>query len=80
MITTPSVAEILVEEFMKPNKITAEKLEKDTGIPVQSILNGKRKITVSTSLKLGQYFGVSGWYFLNIQDDIDIRNKCLYNA
>ena len=30
--------------------------------------------TVDTSLRLAKYFGVSDSYFLNIQNDIDIRN------
>lgn len=29
---------------------------------------------VDTSIRLGKFFGVSDRYFLDIQDDIDIRN------
>ena len=32
------------------------------------------KITADTSIRLGEFFGVSDRYFLDIQDDIDIRN------
>ena len=76
-IETPTMSEVLREEFMEPMGITAYKLAKDIHVPVsriQEILHGKRKITVDTSLRLGKFFGVSDRYFLNIQNDIDIRN------
>ena len=41
---------------------------------IQDILKDKRKITVDTSLRLARYFNVSDKYFLNLQNDIDIRN------
>ena len=75
-IPVPKISEILMEEFMKPMGISAYRLAKDIHVPVsriQAILADKRKITVDTSLRLGKYFGVSDRYFLNLQDDIDIR-------
>lgn len=76
-INTPKMGEILEEEFMKPFKLSAYKLAQEINVPVsrvQDILHDRRKITVDTSLRLGKYFGVSDSYFLNIQNDIDIRN------
>jgi len=76
-IETPSVGEILKEEFMDPMSISAYRLAKDIGVPVsrvQDILHDRR-ITVDTSLRLAKYFGVSDSYFLNIQNDIDFRNE-----
>ena len=76
-IETPRISEILLEEFMEPMNISAYKLAKDIHVPVsriQDILHDRRKITVDTSIRLGIYFGVSEKYFLNIQNDIDIRN------
>lgn len=78
MIQAPTISEILMEEFMKPYGVSIDKLEADIKIPVRSILKGKHKITVDISLKLGRYFGVSEWYFLNLQNDIDLRNKYIY--
>jgi len=78
MIETPTVGEIIREEFMEPMGISAYKLAKDIMVPVsrvQDILHGRRKITADTSLRLSKYFGVSERYFLNIQNDIDIRNQ-----
>lgn len=76
-ISTPSMGEILREDFMKPLNISAYKLAKEIHVPVsriQAILSDDRKITVDTSLRLAKYFGVSDRYFLDIQNDIDIRN------
>ncbi len=76
-IETPTVGEILREEFMEPLGISAYKLAKEIGVPtsrIQDILHNRRKITAETSLRLSKYFGVSDRFFLNIQNDIDIRN------
>ena len=74
---TPTIGEILFEEFMEPMNISAYKLANDIRVPVsriQDILHNRRKISVDTSIRLGIYFGVSERYFLNLQNDIDIRN------
>ena len=76
-IETPKVSEILWNEFMQPYEISAYKLANAIGVPVsriQDILHDRRKITIDTSLRLAKYFGVSDNYFLNIQNDIDMRN------
>ena len=78
-IELPTVGEILKEEFMDPCGISAYRLAKEIFVPVsriQAIVNGSRKITIDTSIRLGQYFGVSYDYFINIQNDLDIRNIC----
>ena len=76
-IETTKVSEVLRVEFMQPNNISAYKLANEIGVPVsriQDILHDRRKITIDTSLRLAKYFGVSDNYFLNIQNDIDMRN------
>lgn len=76
-ITTPTVSEILKDEFMEPLGISSYKLAQSINVPVsriQDILHARRKITVDTSIRLAKFFGVSDRYFLNIQNDIDIRN------
>ena len=83
MIEIPTVGEILREEFMEPMNISARKLARDIMVPVsriQDILHGRRKITADTSLRLSKYFGVSERYFLNLQNDIDIRNQRIQMA
>mgnify|MGYP003184746343 FL=1 len=75
-ITTPTVSEILREEFMEPLGISAYRLAQAINVPlsrVQDILHDRRKITADTSLRLAKFFGVSDRY-LDLQNDIDIRN------
>ena len=75
-IETPKMSEILLEEFMRPNGISAYKLAQEIHVPVsriQDILHDRRKITADTSLRLAKYFGVSEKYFLDIQNDLDLR-------
>ena len=77
MIETTKISEILLEEFMIPYHISAYKLAHDINVPVsriQDILHDRRKITIDTSIRLGKYFGLSDLYFLNIQNNIDLRN------
>ena len=76
-ITTPTVSEILREEVMEPLGISAYRLAQAINVPlsrVQDILHDRRKITADTSLRLAKFFGVSDRYFLDLQNDIDIRN------
>ena len=76
-IETPTIGEILNEEFLIPLGISAYRLAQEIGVPVsriQDILHDRRKISVDTSIRLGIYFGLSEKYFLNLQNDIDIRN------
>ena len=75
-IPTPKMGEILLEEFMEPLHLSAYKLAQELHVPtsrVQDILHDRRKITPDTSLRLARYFGVSDRYFLDLQNDIDIR-------
>ena len=76
LIETPSMGDILIEDFMMPMGLSAYKLAHDIHVPVsriQDILHDRRKITADTSLRLAKYFGVSDRYFLDIQNDIDLR-------
>ena len=76
-IETPSIGEILQEEFMIPMGLSAYKLAQDIKVPVsriQDILHGRRKITADTSLRLAKLFGVSDAYFMDMQNEIDMRN------
>ena len=75
-IPTPKMSEILREEFMEPMGLSAYKLAREIHVPasrIQDILHDRRKISADTSLRLAKFFGVSDRYFLDMQNDIDIR-------
>ena len=74
---TRYIGKILWEEYMAPKNISAYKLAKDTHVPtsrIQEILHGRRKISIDTSLRLGKYFGLPDSFFIDMQNDIDIRD------
>ena len=86
-IPTPTISEMLKEEFMEPLGLTAYRLAKDIKVPVsriQEILHDKRRITADTDLRLCKYFGMSNGFFLRVQMDLDLReaqtNSCLLEA
>jgi len=70
--------EILDEEFLKPFKITAYRLAKETRMPatrVSEILKGRRRITADTALRLSKFFGNSPDFWLSIQMEYDLREE-----
>lgn len=76
-IVAPTIGEILKEEFMEPLGVSAYKLAQEIHVLVfgiQDILHDRRKISADTSLRLAKFFDVSDKYFLDMQNDIDIRN------
>jgi addiction module HigA family antidote len=70
--------EILFYEFLEPLEITAYRLSKDLENPqtrISEIINGKRRITGDTALKLSKYFGNSAKFWLGLQNDFDIEEE-----
>lgn len=62
--------EMLLEEFLEPLGITQRELADAIHVPYQRInelVNGRRGVTPSTALRLGQYFGMSPGYWMNLQ-------------
>ena len=73
-IETPTIGEILSEEFLIPLGISAYKLAQEINVPtsrIQDILHNRRKITVDTSLRLAKFFGLSDGYFMALQDSLN---------
>ena len=61
---------------MEPLGVSAYKLAQEIHVPtsrIQDILHDRRKISADTSLRLGRFFGVSDRYFIDMQNDIDLR-------
>jgi len=70
--------EILLEDFLKPMKITAYRLSKETHIDqtrVSEIIKGKRGISIDTALRLSKFFGTSPEFWINIQNHYDLEEK-----
>ena len=70
--------EILLEEFLKPLKLSAYRLSKETEIPqtrISQIIKGNRRITADTALRLSSYFGNSPRFWLGLQNDFDIEDE-----
>jgi len=68
--------EILLTEFMEPLGLTAYRLAKDLGVPaprVGDIVRGKRAISADTALRLGVYFRLPAQFWLNLQNEYDLR-------
>ncbi len=68
--------EILLHEFLIPMNISAYRLSMDIKIPqtrISGIVNGKRRITADTALRLSNYFGNSAKFWLGLQDDYDLE-------
>ena len=62
--------EMLLEEFLRPMGFTQRELSIAIRVPYQrvnEIINGRRRITPSTALRLAKYFGVSPDFWMNIQ-------------
>ncbi len=76
IIETPKIGDILREEFLEPLNITAYRLAKEINVSTSSILDlihNKRKISVEMSLRLARYFGTSSKFWLNLQNELDLR-------
>jgi addiction module HigA family antidote len=73
-----SPGEILDEEFIKGFGISAYKLAKETRIPatrISEIIKGKRKISVDSALRFSKFFGNSAAFWLNLQNEYDLREE-----
>lgn len=78
MATFPPIhpGEILLEEFLKPLKISQNALSRDLDVPLQrinQIVLGKRAVTVDTALRLSKYFGTTPELWLNLQARYDLE-------
>ncbi len=68
--------EILRTEFMEPLQLTAYRLAKELCVPhprINDIVRGNRSISADTALRLGIYFGLPAQFWLNLQNDYDLR-------
>lgn len=67
--------EILDEEFLKPMGLSQSALASRMGIPrmrISEIVRGKRAISAETAILLGETFGVSARFWMNLQTSHDL--------
>src|SRR2546430_17193372 len=66
--------EILKTEFMEPMGVTAYVLAKELDFRgVYEVVRGERAISADTAIRLGKYFGLPAQFWLNLQNDYDLR-------
>ncbi|MHB8704723.1 MAG: HigA family addiction module antitoxin [Candidatus Tyrphobacter sp.] len=68
--------EILLEEFMVPRELNANKLALDLHIPsnrITEVIRGRRAIPADTALRLARYFNTSAEIWIGLQADYDLR-------
>ena len=69
------LGEILHEEFLLPMNISQSRLALSLHVPVHrinEIVNGRRRVTADTALRLAQFFGTSAQLWLGLQLDYDL--------
>jgi antitoxin HigA-1 len=74
-IPPPHPGETLLEDFMKPLGLTANRVATDLRVPatrIGEIIHGRRAISAETALRLGRYFGTSPQFWMNLQTLYDL--------
>lgn len=67
--------EMLLREFLEPLGLTQRDVAGGIGVPCQRVnelVNGRRGMTPSTALRLGEYLGTSPDLWLNLQQRWDL--------
>ncbi len=67
--------EVLLEEFLIPMHLSQNQLALAIRVParrINEIVQGKRRMTPDTALRLARYFGMSPHFWLGLQMDYDL--------
>jgi addiction module HigA family antidote len=67
--------EVLSEEFLKPMRLSQNRLALAIGVParrINEIVLGKRNVSADTALRLSRFFGTSAQFWLGLQSDYDL--------
>lgn len=74
----PHPGKLLLKEFLIPLKISQSDLADKIKVSFQrinTIIKGKRNISIDTALRLAKYFGNSPEFWLNSQRAFDLFNE-----
>ena len=73
-VFTVHPGEILKTEFMEPMDVSAYALAKALSFPgIYGVVRGDRAVSADTAIRLGKYFGLPAQFWLNLQNDYDLR-------
>jgi addiction module HigA family antidote len=78
LLPNPHPGEILIEDFLKPMKLSQTALARAIAVPprrINEIVLGKRAITADTDLRLARYFGMSEGFFIGLQTDYELMER-----
>jgi addiction module HigA family antidote len=76
LLHNPHAGEILKTEFLDELKLSQNALAKALGVPanrISAIVNGTRRITADTDLRLCKYLGLSEGFWLRLQITFETR-------
>ena len=76
LLHNPHAGEILKLEFLDELALSQNALAKALGVPpnrINAIVNGTRRITADTDLRLCKYFGLSDGFWLRLQNTYETR-------
>ena len=68
--------EMLREELLAEYGLSQNRLARAIGVSpnrITEIVNGRRRVTADTALRLGLYFGNSPEFWLNLQSHYDLK-------
>jgi addiction module HigA family antidote len=68
----------LLEEFLKPMRLSQTALANAIGVPprrINEIVLGKRAVTADTDLRLARYFRMSEGFFMGLQTDYELMER-----
>jgi addiction module HigA family antidote len=77
--------DVLREEFMVPLRLSGRALARELGVPsnrITEIMAGERAVTAETAIMLGERFGTSAEFWLNLQmaHDLEEARRNMYRA
>src|SRR6202140_6007243 len=78
LLPNPHPGEILLEEFLKPMKLSQTALARAIAVPprrINEIVLGKRAITADTDLRLARYFNISAGFFFGLLNHFEWKER-----
>lgn len=76
LLHNPHAGDFLKIEFLDELGLSQNALAKAIGVPpnrINAIVNGTRRVTADTDLRLCKFFGLSEGFFLRLQNSYETR-------